>query len=130
MTSINPKHFLMKHLKWVLLSALLLLLCPLPSWSHAVLLQSNPPHGATLQDPPATVTLRFNVALEGIMTRLNLVDLHQHETSLPLTEGPQANQVIAELPPLSPGVYLVRYKVLARDGHISEGEIRFTVLGA
>jgi methionine-rich copper-binding protein CopC len=64
------------------------------------------------------------------MTRLNLVDLHQHETSLPLREGPQANQVIAELPPLSPGVYLVRYKVLARDGHISEGEIRFTVLGA
>ncbi len=64
------------------------------------------------------------------MTRLNLVDLQHHETSLPLTEDPQTNQVIAELPSLKPGVYLIRYKVLARDGHISEGEIRFTVLGA
>ena len=29
---------------------------------------------------------------------------------------------------LAPGAYLVRYKVLAVDGHITEGILRFSVL--
>ena len=30
---------------------------------------------------------------------------------------------------LSPGAYVVRYKVLSVDGHITEGALRFTISG-
>ena len=34
------------------------------------------------------------------------------------------------LSPLPPGVYVVRYRVLAADGHVTEGALRFTVKAA
>lgn len=96
--------------------------------AHAVLIESQPPHGAALRHPPATITLRFNAALERVITQVYLMDRKQHEMPLELLDDPHANQVIARLPKLEPGVYTIRYKVLARDGHVTEGTIRFTVL--
>ncbi len=44
-----------------------------------------------------------------------------------LTEPP-ADRIELPLTPLAPGAYVVRYKVLAVDGHITEGVLRFSVL--
>src|SRR6202035_2242496 len=37
------------------------------------------------------------------------------------------DRVVIPLSPLAPGVYVLRYRVLAVDGHITEGALRFTV---
>ena len=101
---------------------------PETSRSHAILIDSEPSHGATLKKTPETIVLRFNATLEEAMTRVYLVDKHSVETPLEITDGSTVNQIVVNVPPLFSGVYTVGYKVLARDGHVTEGSIRFTIL--
>jgi len=44
--------------------------------------------------------------------------------------GEDAARLIVPLSPLAPGVYIVRYRVLAADGHVTEGALRFTIQAA
>ncbi len=104
------------------------LLQPVSASAHAILIESVPGHGATLDEGPPTIMLRFNAILERSMTFVELVDLRQVRKPLPVTVNSTGNQLIAQAPPLRPGVYTVLYKVLARDGHVTEGSIRFTIL--
>lgn len=104
-----------------------LALC-LPSWGHGVLIESSPPHGAVLDESPAVVSLRFNAALEQSITHVTLVDLNKHTQALEMTAASTVERIVATLPPLPPGVYLVNFTVLATDGHMTEGSIRFTIL--
>lgn len=94
--------------------------------AHAVLVGSEPGHGAILDEPPRRVLLRFNAALEHAVTRLQLLDVNRVATPLRAREA-GVDRIVAVLPRLSPGVYTVVYKVLARDGHVTEGVIRFTI---
>lgn len=95
---------------------------------HAVLVESDPADGAILRQTPTTVTLRFNATLERIMTQVFLVDIQRHEVPLEVIDESSDNQVVMRLPALTPNVYTVRYKVLARDGHVTQGSFRFTLL--
>ena len=104
-----------------------LALCP-PSWGHGVLIESSPPHGAVLKESPSVVSLRFNAVLEPSITRVTLVDLKEHHQALKMTDASTVERIVATVPPLPPGVYLVNYMVLATDGHVTEGSIRFTIL--
>ncbi|MFB3146555.1 MAG: copper resistance protein CopC, partial [Nitrospirales bacterium] len=104
-----------------------LALCP-PSWGHGVLIESSPPHGAVLKESPSVVSLRFNAVLEPSITRVTLVDLKEHHQALKMTDASTVDCIVATVPPLPPGVYLVNYMVLATDGHVTEGSIRFTIL--
>lgn len=101
---------------------------PTFSWGHAVLIESIPPHEATLASSPQTVLLRFNEALERMIIQVYLVDLHKTRTPLDNIDESKPNEIVIRPPKLTPGVYTILYKVLARDGHITEGAIRFTIL--
>ena len=101
---------------------------PTSSWGHAVLIESIPPHQATLTASPQTVLLRFNAALERVMTHVYLMDHRKTRTPLDDVDESKPNEIVVHPPKLSPGVYTILYKVLARDGHVTEGSIRFTVL--
>ena len=72
--------------------------------------------------------LQFNARLERSLTSVALRDTDSQATELPFQPSEQAGRIVALLPPLEPGVYTVAYRVFATDGHIAEGEIRFTVL--
>ena len=99
------------------------------AWSHAVLIESNPPHKATLHSSPKTFLLRFNAALEEGITQVYLIDPDKNETRLVKVDERKNDRIVVRVPPLSPGVYTILYKVLARDGHVTEGRVRFTLLG-
>lgn len=101
---------------------------PTSSWGHAVLVESIPPHKATLTTSPQTVLLRFNAALEHMITQVYLVDRQKTRTPLADIDESKPNEIVVHPPKLPPGVYTILYKVLARDGHVTEGSIRFTVL--
>ncbi len=104
------------------------LLVPAPVGAHAVLVESAPENGAALRDSPRAIVLRFNATLERAVTFIDLVDLDQVKMALTASSDSSDNEVVARVPPLQPGVYSVVYKVLARDGHVTEGSIRFTIL--
>lgn len=98
------------------------------AWTHAVLMSSVPEHGAILEEAPPTLEMHFNAVLEPAMTRFLLISPTGTERPLNWVPDSTHSAVIVQLPPLAAGVYAVNYKMLARDGHITEGSVRFTIL--
>ena len=105
---------------------------PRPAAAHAIVLESSPTHDAVLARAPGQVTLRFNSKIEKRFTRVTLAagDQPPALVALPASQDPDApDRLVIPLRPLRPGVYVLRYRVLAVDGHITEGALRFTVGG-
>lgn len=113
----------------ILWTVALLLAAVGPAKGHAILVESIPAHGAALEEAPQVIILRFNARLEPSMVRMNLVDINRAQTPLDTTQDSTVDRIVVKVPSLSPGVYTLVYKVLARDGHVTEGFVRFTVLG-
>jgi copper resistance protein C len=98
--------------------------------AHALVLESVPAQGATLAAPPTHVFLRFNSKLEKRLSHVSLAPEKGKPVALPISVNgqDQPDRIDVPLAPLAPGAYVVRYKVLAVDGHITEGILRFSVL--
>ena len=114
----------------LLLSAWLVVLSASPASPHAIVLESSPVHDAVLERAPAQVTLRFNSKIEKRFTRITLTAGDRPAVPIVLPGDDDAStpdRVVIPLSPLAPGVYVLRYRVLAVDGHITEGALRFTV---
>jgi methionine-rich copper-binding protein CopC len=114
----------------LLLCWALVLVSPRPASPHAIVLESSPVHDAVLERAPRQVTLRFNSKIEKRFTRVTLAAADQPPVAvaLPESDDPAApDRIVIPLRPLAPGVYVLRYRVLAVDGHITEGALRFTV---
>lgn len=114
-----------------LIALAMVLLEPLPAAAHAVLVEASPPPRARLSRPPARVTLVFSERLEPAYARLWVSDdagrrVDQGDASL----GPDdPRRLSVTLPPLPPGRYTVKYRVLSVDGHAVESSLTFTVTG-
>jgi len=107
----------------------LLLLAPAIGWTHAVLVKSSPARRAMLVRAPARVQLWFNERLEPAFSALAVVDATGQQVDLKdVRVGPDDPRLLSvSLPPLSPGTYTVRFRVLSVDGHIVESEYPFTL---
>jgi methionine-rich copper-binding protein CopC len=114
-----------------LLPGLILLpsLRPRPAAAHAVVVASDPAAGATLTAAPRRVTVRFNSRIDHGRSRLILVG--PEAVQLPLDPAPDGEPTVLEaaLGPaaLAPGAWRLRWQVLAVDGHITRGDIPFTL---
>lgn len=108
---------------WLLVAAL-----PLarPAQAHAILMQSDPTHAGQVPPGPRTLTLRFNSRLDRLRSRLTLTRPDKSQTVLPLLDGPD-DQLAAGVT-LAPGRHTLRWQVLAIDGHITRGDLPFTVV--
>ncbi|SRR6266545_1026869 len=116
----------------LLLATACLATCPPPAGAHAIVLESEPVRDAKLAEPPARLYLRFNSKIEKRLTQVSITAADGRAVPLPVSvDGSQGPDRIAiPLGHLRPGAYVVRYKVLASDGHITEGALRFSVLEA
>lgn len=107
-------------------------LSPTVAAGHAIVLESIPIHDAVLDRTPERVFLRFNSRIERDFTRVTLTRGDGRPLPRPvradgagLAAGP--DRVVVPLRPLPGGTYVLRYRVLAADGHVTEGALRFTV---
>jgi hypothetical protein len=107
----------------------LLLLGPAIAWGHAQLLKSVPARRAVLSRPPARVQLWFNERLEPAFSQLSVLDQQGTQVDLkdPHVGSDDATRLSVSLPPLEPGVYVVKFRVLSVDGHVVESEFPFTI---
>ena len=114
---------------WALCAALLAS-DPGVAAAHAIVLESEPAAGAALVGPPARIYLRFNSKLEKRLSHVTLTaaDGRPVPSAVKANGSEKADRIVLPLGTLRPGEYVVRYKVLAVDGHITEGALRFTVL--
>jgi methionine-rich copper-binding protein CopC len=96
-------------------------------WAHAILMESTPKLNATVSGPELDVTMRFNVRIDGGRSRVVLIA--PDGTSSPLALAKQAKPDILQCHAtgLKPGTYRLQWNVLASDGHMSKGDIPFTV---
>jgi methionine-rich copper-binding protein CopC len=98
-------------------------------WAHAIVVDSTPREGAVLKQAPDRIQLRFNVKIEKALARVSLTKGGKQRIKLPPSDfsqsAPERLEVL--LPPLEPGDYLLRYSVLAADGHATQGVLRFSI---
>ncbi len=96
------------------------------AWAHAILMESTPAAKSTVTGPDFAITLRYNVRIDGSRSRLHLVAADGTVTNVGLAQtNPDTLQANAK--GLKPGAYTLRWQVLASDGHMSRGDVPFTV---
>lgn len=109
-----------------------LLAAPRPGAAHALVTGSSPAAQARLRESPAEAVVRFNSRIDPSRSQLLIAPLRDgaggtaDERPLDLLPGPDT-ELRAALPPLAPGRWRLRWQVLALDGHITRGDIPFTV---
>ena len=96
-------------------------------WAHAILMDSTPKINSTVRGPDLDITLRYNVRVDGSRSRVMLVA--EDGTSTQLTLAKQAKPDILQMHAsgLKAGAYKLQWNVLASDGHMSKGDVPFTV---
>ena len=101
---------------------------PLPAVAHAILMDSVPAVNATAKGPDIAIDLRYNSRIDHKRSRLTLTLPDQSQQVLPIDlDGPDDRlDTKASLPA---GAYTLRWQVLAIDGHITRGDVPFTVEG-
>jgi methionine-rich copper-binding protein CopC len=101
---------------------------PSAAFAHAILIQSDPPAGASVPAGKLELHLRYNSRVDSARSRLTLIAPDHAQTVLPI--GTAATEdVLNTTATLAPGAYTVRWQVLAVDGHITRGDLPFTVTG-
>jgi methionine-rich copper-binding protein CopC len=117
--------------KYVIRAGPLLLLALLvvarPARAHAVLVESTPAAYSAVNGPDISIRLRFNVRIEAKRSRLSLLLPDKLTRALEVDTPPSPDVLTARATGLKPGDYRIRWQVLATDGHITRGEIPFTV---
>lgn len=116
------------HLHHCLLAVASLLIAALPVGAHAILVESNPAPNSKIHGPTLSVRLRFNSRIDGSRSRLTLVRPDGATETLKIQEQSSPDALASEAAGLKPGAYRIRWQVLAADGHITRGEIAFTVV--
>ena len=102
---------------------------PATANAHAILVDSSPAIHASVPAGHEAMTLRFNSRIDRQRSRLTLIAPDKTETRLPI--GPDgAADVMTTAGDFKPGDYTVRWQVLAVDGHITRGDVPFTVVAA
>ncbi len=109
-------------------AALACLLAASAGGAHALLVASTPAEGETLI-APARLVLRFNSRIEKALSSVTLVGPKNTRILLPrATPDSGPDTLVYPLPPLKPGAYQARWKVLSADGHVTEGPVTFSVV--
>jgi methionine-rich copper-binding protein CopC len=98
-----------------------------PAAAHAVLLESSPSLKSAISGPDVRIKLRFNVRIDALRSRLTLIHPDGSAQVLEISKQTPADTLSAEATGLTAGAYRLRWQVLASDGHITRGEIPFTV---
>jgi len=98
---------------------------PSTSWAHAILIDSTVRQDARLTAAPKTIRLRLNSRIEHGLSRFTLERNGRQEGTALQAEPRGPDRILVHLPALARGTSVLRYRVLAADGHITEGVLRF-----
>jgi copper resistance protein C len=111
----------------ILLAVVMASFAVAPADAHAILLESTPSLKSVVSGPEVPVKLRFNVRIDAVRSRLTLIRPDGSSQALELSKQTPADTLAASASGLAAGEYRLRWQVLASDGHITRGEIPFTV---
>jgi len=118
---------LFPHLVLLVVTVLLL---PRAALAHAFPEAEEPKVGSTITSPPQQVAIRFDAPIEALFSKLEVLDSSgQSEDEGTLQVNADTRTLTVQLKSLAPGDYTVKWSVVAKDGHRTEGSYTFTVAG-
>jgi len=120
-------HALQRAFSYVFILLILIGGVATPVWAHAILMDSKPKANATVAGADLPIWLRFNVRVDGSRSRLHLMAPDGSSAALDPLKQPTPDTLESHTAGLKPGAYKLQWQVLASDGHISRGEVDFTV---
>ena len=94
--------------------------------AHAVLVASTPPAGGTVAPGALGIALRYNSRIDRVRSMVTLVRPDGTAERLGVNASGAPDQLSAAAV-LAPGAYTLRWQVLATDGHITHGDVAFSV---
>ena len=101
-----------------------------PAAAHAVLVESTPAAKSTTSGPSIVIRLRFNARIDAGRSIIILIRKDGFSTKLQTIKQSEPNTLTATATGMQAGDYSIRWQVLAPDGHITSGEIPFSVGGS
>jgi methionine-rich copper-binding protein CopC len=107
----------------------ILLTAPLVE-GHAILKKSIPAANSKVAGPDVPIQLRFNARIDASRSKLSLLLPDSSTRDLVIGKQSSADTLTSQATGLKPGEYRIRWQVLATDGHITRGEIPFTLTGS
>jgi methionine-rich copper-binding protein CopC len=101
-----------------------MLIFPFSAFGHAILMQSAPSPNQVVDGKNVAIELHFNSRIDGKRSRLSLVDPAGKQHALEI-EQRASDSLVSHAADLPPGAYILQWQILAEDGHITRGEVRF-----
>jgi methionine-rich copper-binding protein CopC len=113
----------------VMVSATLLLAGAVQAFAHAELKQATPSIGSTVSTAPGEVALNFSEELEPSFSTVVVRDSGGRRVDKDEVQVDNANRSVmrVSLESLTPGIYIVEWRVVTADTHHTEGTFKFRV---
>ena len=103
------------------------LFAPRMALAHAVLVDSQPGVNSTVSGPEVAVLLKYSSRVDLDHSTLTLLDPDGKVQKVTIESEPTPGVLSARLTGLVKGTYVLRWQVLATDGHITRGKVPFQV---
>ena len=118
----------MKRRSKLLMAALTVMFVPSVG-AHAHLDRAAPAAGSTVYASPPILKLWFTKQLEPTFSKVHVLDRNgkQVDKGDPEVDRADAKLLRVSLPKLAPGKYLVKWRVLAVDTHVSQGSFALNI---
>ncbi len=105
----------------------MVLFVPKVALAHAVLVSSQPSVNSRVSGPEISVRLKYNSRVDMGHSTLTLLDPDGKVEKVAIESEPEPGVLAAKLTGLVKGSYVLRWQVLATDGHITRGKVPFEV---
>jgi methionine-rich copper-binding protein CopC len=114
---------------FVITACAVLVLSGATAFAHPRLVRATPAVDGTVGTAPSDVTLRFNEKLESAFSSVVIRDSTGKQVDKGDAQLDKADRRImrVSLPPLTPGVYKVEWRVVSTDTHKVEGDFTFRI---
>ncbi|HKF23034.1 MAG TPA: copper resistance CopC family protein [Candidatus Angelobacter sp.] len=109
------------------LVVILLMVATRVALAHAILLEESPAPNSVVKGPNVPLKLRFNVRIDAARSRLFLFLPDGSRRDLEIKAQPAPDVLAADAEGLTLGPYRLHWLVLAADGHITQGDVLFSV---
>jgi hypothetical protein len=103
------------------------LFAPRVALAHAVLVTSQPGVNSTVSGPEVGVLLKYSSRVDLEHSTLTLLAPDGKVEKVAIESEPSPGLLSAKLTGLVKGSYVLRWQVLAMDGHVTRGKVPFQV---
>ena len=110
-----------------ILAVCVILLLPRLALAHAHLVSSTPAAGATVHAGNVAIELHFNSRVDAQHSTVGIEIAGGSGQAAIVHDTPSSETTLNAHATLPPGAYTIRWQALSTDGHITRGEIPFTV---